>query len=34
MPTLYAACPCGSRQIERLHGEELKIKTMELEEAA
>lgn len=34
MPTLYAACPCGSRKLERLQGEELNIKTMELEEAA
>jgi hydrogenase nickel incorporation protein HypA/HybF len=34
MPTLYAACPCGARQVERLQGEELNIKTMELEEAA
>ena len=34
MPTLYTACPCGSRQLERLQGEELNIKTMELEEAA
>jgi len=32
--TLYTPCPCGSRQIERLAGEELLIKTMELEEAA
>jgi hydrogenase nickel incorporation protein HypA/HybF len=34
MPTLYTACPCGSRQVARLQGEELNIKTMELEEAA
>ena len=34
MPTLYTACPCGSRQLERLQGGELNIKTMELEEAA
>jgi hydrogenase nickel incorporation protein HypA/HybF len=34
MPTLYTACPCGSRRVERLQGEELNIKTMELEEAA
>jgi hydrogenase nickel incorporation protein HypA/HybF len=34
MQTLYAPCACGSRQIERLCGEELKIATMELEEAA
>lgn len=32
MPTLYAACACGSRRLLRLHGEELKIKTVELEE--
>ena len=31
---LYTPCACGSRQIERLAGEELLIKTMELEEAA
>ena len=34
MPTLYTACSCGSRQLERLQGGELNIKTMELEEAA
>ena len=33
-PTLYAACTCGSHRLLRLQGEELKIKTMELEEAA
>lgn len=32
--TLYTPCSCGSRQLERLQGEELNIKTMELEEAA
>jgi hydrogenase nickel incorporation protein HypA/HybF len=32
--TLWAACGCGSRDLERLHGEELLVKTMELEEAA
>jgi hydrogenase nickel incorporation protein HypA/HybF len=32
MPTLYTACACGSRRLHRLQGEELKIKTMELEE--
>ena len=32
--TLYTPCTCGSRQVERLQGEELNIKTMELEEAA
>jgi hydrogenase nickel incorporation protein HypA/HybF len=31
-PTLYTPCACGSRQIERVAGEELLIKTMELEE--
>jgi hydrogenase nickel incorporation protein HypA/HybF len=33
MPTLYAACACGSRRLHCLQGEELKVKTMELEEA-
>jgi hydrogenase nickel incorporation protein HypA/HybF len=33
-PTLFTPCPCGSRDIERLSGEELNIKSMELEEAA
>jgi hydrogenase nickel incorporation protein HypA/HybF len=33
MPTLYTACACGSRRLNRLQGEELKIRTMELEEA-
>ena len=33
MASLFAACACGSRRLERLQGEELKIKTMELEEA-
>jgi len=32
--TLYTPCACGSRRIVLLKGEELKIKTMELEEAA
>lgn len=32
--TLYTPCACGSRHVERLRGEELSIKTMELEEAA
>ena len=32
--TLFAPCPCGSRRCERLRGEELNIKAMELEEAA
>jgi hydrogenase nickel incorporation protein HypA/HybF len=30
--TLVTPCVCGSRQLTRLAGEELKIKTMELEE--
>jgi hydrogenase nickel incorporation protein HypA/HybF len=33
-PTLFTACPCGSRDLQRLSGDELKIKTMEVEEAA
>ena len=33
-PTLFTACGCGSRDLVRLAGEELKITTMELEEAA
>jgi hydrogenase nickel incorporation protein HypA/HybF len=32
--TLYTPCACGSRRIERLQGEELNIKSMELEEEA
>lgn len=32
--TLYTPCACGSHQLERLQGEELNIKSMELEEAA
>ncbi|PNG27781.1 hydrogenase maturation nickel metallochaperone HypA [Methylocella silvestris] len=32
--TLFEACGCGSRSIERLAGEELKIRNMEIEEAA
>jgi hydrogenase nickel incorporation protein HypA/HybF len=32
--TLHAACACGSRSIVLLKGQELKIKTMELEETA
>lgn len=34
MPTLLVSCACGSRDLVRLRGEELEIKTMELEEAA
>lgn len=33
-PTLYTPCGCGSRAAERLSGEELNIKSIELEEAA
>ena len=33
-PTLYTPCPCGNRTSERLSGEELNIKSMQLEEAA
>jgi hydrogenase nickel incorporation protein HypA/HybF len=32
--TLYTACACGSRRITLLKGEELNVKTMELEEVA
>ena len=32
--TLYAPCACGSRDCERLSGEELNVKSMQLEEAA
>jgi hydrogenase nickel incorporation protein HypA/HybF len=32
--TLYTPCACGSRRFERLQGEELNIKSMELEEEA
>ncbi|ACK52631.1 hydrogenase expression/synthesis HypA [Methylocella silvestris BL2] len=32
--TLFEPCGCGSRSIERLAGEELKIRNMEIEEAA
>jgi hydrogenase nickel incorporation protein HypA/HybF len=32
MATPYASCACGSHRLHRLQGEELKIKTMELEE--
>jgi hydrogenase nickel incorporation protein HypA/HybF len=32
--TIFAPCPCGSRRVVRLAGEELMVKTMELEEAA
>jgi hydrogenase nickel incorporation protein HypA/HybF len=33
-PDLYTACDCGALEIERLQGEELVIKSIELEEAA
>jgi len=33
-PALYAPCPCGSREVDLIGGEELNIKSMELEEAA
>lgn len=33
-PTLFTTCACGSRTCERLSGEELKIRSIELEEAA
>lgn len=32
--SLYQACACGSRAVDRLAGEELKIREMEIEEAA
>jgi hydrogenase nickel incorporation protein HypA/HybF len=28
--TIFASCPCGSRRVVRLAGEELMVKTMEL----
>lgn len=33
-PNLVTPCACGARNIERLSGEELKIRSMEIEEAA
>jgi hydrogenase nickel incorporation protein HypA/HybF len=33
-PDMLSACPCGSRQFQRLRGEELNIKSIEVEEAA
>ncbi len=33
-PDMLSICPCGSRQFKRLRGEELNIKSIELEEAA
>jgi hydrogenase nickel incorporation protein HypA/HybF len=32
--TIFAPCPCGSRNVVRLAGEELTVRTMEIEEAA
>ena len=32
--TIVARCPCGSQRFVWLAGEELNVKTMELEEAA
>jgi hydrogenase nickel incorporation protein HypA/HybF len=32
--TLFVPCACGSSRLQRLQGEELNIKSMELEEAA
>jgi hydrogenase nickel incorporation protein HypA/HybF len=32
--TLFTPCPCGSRRCERLVGEELNVKAIEVEEAA
>ena len=33
-PSLLTVCPCGSYQFRRLQGEELNVKSIELEEAA
>jgi hypothetical protein len=33
LESLVGACACGSRDLDRLRGEELKIKQMELEAA-
>jgi len=33
-PDMLSACPCGSLQFQRLRGEELNIKSIEIEEAA
>lgn len=33
-PSMLTICPCGSLQFERLGGEELNIKSIELDEAA
>ena len=32
-PSMLTACPCGSYQFKRLRGDELNIKSIELEEA-
>ncbi len=32
MATIYAACPCGSRKITRLSGDELNVRSIEFEE--
>lgn len=32
MPSLLATCPCGSRRFERLRGDELNVKSIELDE--
>ncbi|GLR83747.1 hydrogenase maturation nickel metallochaperone HypA [Bradyrhizobium iriomotense] len=32
--SLFTPCPCGSRQFTRLQGEELRIRSMEIEEEA
>ncbi len=32
--TLFDACACGSHRVERLAGEELNVKSIEIEEAA
>ena len=34
LETLYATCGCGSRDVAVVRGEELMIKTMDIEEAA
>ena len=33
-PSLLTSCRCGSRRLDRLRGEELNIKSIEIEEAA
>lgn len=34
LTALHATCACGSRRLQRLRGEELNIKTMEMADAA